>query len=106
MRVTDAGKISFVMRRVEGQLLRRVVAEHRCGAEYAEGLLLRRAKTPARRWATWRRVDQKAKIANERAEEIAAQERAEKEQAKRKANSFGVAAGDFMEHHVLANNKG
>jgi len=42
IRVTDAGKISFiVMRRVDGKLMRRVVAEHRVGAEYTEGLLTR-----------------------------------------------------------------
>src|SRR5277367_5656906 len=42
IRVTDLGKISFiVMRRVDGKLLRRVVAEHRVGAEYTDGLLTR-----------------------------------------------------------------
>ncbi len=40
--MTDTGKISFiVMRRIgsQGAPVRRVVAEHRCGAEYTEGLL-------------------------------------------------------------------
>ena len=49
LRVTDAGKISFiVMRRVDGKLLRRVVTEHRTDAEYTDGLLSQ-AREDARR---------------------------------------------------------
>ena len=51
-------------------------------------------------------VDPKQKRALARAEEIAAQERADKEQLERRANSFGVVAEDFIKRHVLAKDKG
>ena len=54
VRVTDTGKISFnVMRRIgpKGAPVRRVVAEHRCGAEYTEGLLTQ-AREDARKFHT------------------------------------------------------
>jgi integrase len=108
LRVTDAGKISFiVMRRVNGKPLRRVVAEHRVGAEYTEGLLSK-ARSHAREVLNEMRqgVDPKQKRALARAEELAAQERADREQVERKANSFGVVAEDFIKRHVLAKDKG
>jgi integrase len=103
LRVTDTGKISFiVMRRVDGKLLRRVVAEHRVGAEYTEGLLSQ-AREDAR--ATLRDmshgVDPKQKRARAREQALADDERAEKEHAERKANSFGAVAEDFIKRHVL-----
>jgi integrase len=107
IRVTDKGKISFiVMRRVEGKLLRRVVAEHRTGAEYAEGLLSK-AREDARKALhdMSQGVDPKQKRALARASEIAAQERADKEKVERKANSFESVAEDFIKRHVLAKEK-
>jgi integrase len=92
LRVTDAGKISFiVMRRVDGKLLRRVVAEHRTGADYTEGLLSN-ARDGARRALEDMRqgVDPKQKRAIAHKERLAAQ-----------ANSFGVVAEDFIRRHVL-----
>src|SRR5271165_1604944 len=108
LRVTDAGKISFiVMRPVNGKLLRRVVAEHRVGAEYTEGLLSK-ARGDAREVLNEMRqgVDPKQKRALAGAEELAAQDRADQEQVERKANSFGVVAEDFIKRHVLAKDKG
>jgi integrase len=108
LRVTDAGKISFiVMRRVDGKLLRRVVAEHRVGAEYTDGLLSR-ARDDARKALhdMSQGVDPKQKRALARAAEIAAQERAGKELLERKANSFEAVAEDFIKRHVLAKEKG
>jgi integrase len=104
LRVTDAGKISFiVMRRVNGKLLRRVVAEHRVGAEYTEGLLSK-ARADAREVLNEMRqgVDPKQK----RAQAIAAQERADKEKVERRANSFESVAEDFIKRYVLAKDKG
>jgi integrase len=92
LRVTDAGKISFiVMRRMDGKLLRRVVAEHRTGAEYTEGLLSN-ARDDARRALEDMRqgVDPKQKRAIAQKERLAAQ-----------ANSFGAVAEDFIKRHVL-----
>ena len=92
LRVTDAGKISFiVMRRVNGKLLRRVVAEHRTGAEYTEGLLSN-ARDGARRALEDMRqgVDPTQKRALAQKERLAAQ-----------ANSFGVVAEEFIKRHVL-----
>ena len=102
LRVTDAGKISFiVMRRVDGKLLRRVVAEHRVGAEYTDGLLSK-ARDDARKALEdmSHGVDPKQKRAMARAAEIAVQELADREQVERKANSFGVVAEDFIKWHV------
>ncbi len=101
LRVTDAGKISFiVMRRVQGKLLRRVVAEHRIGAEYTEGLLSQ-AREDARK--ALRDMSQGIDPKQKRA---LALEQAEKQQAERRANSFGAVAEDFIKRHVLAKDKG
>jgi integrase len=103
LRVTDAGKISFiVMRRVDGKLLRRVVAEHRVGAEYTDGLLSK-ARADAREALNEMRqgIDPKQKRARAREEELAAQERANRDKVERKANSFGVVAEDFIKRHVM-----
>jgi integrase len=108
LRVTDAGKISFiVMRRVDGKLLRRVVAEHRVGAEYTEGLLTK-ARADAREVLNEMRqgVDPKQKRALAHAQAIAAEEHADKEKGERKANSFESVAEDFIKRHVLARDKG
>ncbi len=96
LRVTDTGKISFiVMRRVDGKLLRRVVAEHRVGAEYTEGLLTqaREAAREALRDMS-KGVDPKQKQAAEK-------ERAERHHAERRANSFGTVAEEFIKRHVV-----
>jgi len=108
IRVTDKGKISFiVMRRVDGKLLRRVVAEHRVGAEYTEGLLSK-ARADAREVLDEMRrgVDPKQKRALAHAEALAVQERADKAQVERRANSFASVAEDFIKRHVLAKDKG
>ena len=99
VRVTDTGKISFnVMRRIgpKGAPVRRVVAEHRCGAEYTEGLLTQ-AREDARRFLRdmSHGVDPKAKAERER-EAVRAAE------AERSANSFESVAEDFIKRHVLA----
>jgi integrase len=108
LRVTDTGKISFiVMRRVEGKLLRRVVAQHRCGAEYTEGLLTQARKDALEAIHDMSQgVDPKQKRALARAAELATQERVEKERVERKANSFESVAEDFIKRHVLAKDKG
>ena len=103
VRVTDTGKISFnVMRRIgsKGAPVRRVVAEHRCGAEYAEGLLTQ-ARENARRVIRdmAQGIDPTAKAERER-EAVRAAE------ATRAANSFEVVAEDFIKRHVLATEKG
>jgi integrase len=108
IRVTDKGKISFiVMRRVDGKLLRRVVAEHRVGAEYSDGLLSK-AREDARKALhdMSQGVDPKKTRALARASEIAAQERADQEKVERKANSFESVAEDFIKRHVLAKDRG
>jgi integrase len=95
IRVTDAGKISFiVMRRVDGKLLRRVVAEHRVGAEYTEALLTR-AREDARVALRdmGQGVDPKQKRAIAKRKEAA-------EHAERHANSFSVVAEEFIKRHV------
>jgi len=95
IRVTDAGKISFiVMRRVDGKLLRRVVAEHRVGAEYTEGLLTRaREDARAALRDMGQGVDPKQKRAIANRKEAA-------EHAERHANSFSVVAEEFIKRHV------
>jgi integrase len=103
VRVTDTGKISFnVMRRIgsKGSPVRRVVAEHRCGAEYAEGLLTQ-AREDARRVVRDMAsgIDPKAKAERER-------ESARTAAAERSANSFESVAEDFIRRHVLATDKG
>ena len=98
LRVTDTGKISFnVMRRIgpKGAPVRRVVAEHRCGAEYTEGLLTQ-AREDAR--ASLRDMSQGVDPKQKRALAI---ERDTKERAERRANSFGAVAEDFIKWHVL-----
>ena len=103
VRVTETGKISFiVMRRVgpKGAPVRRVVAEHRCGAEYTEGLLTQAredARAALRLMAQG--VDPKAKAETDRAA-------AEREDAERTANSFEAVAEDFIKRYVLAMDKG
>jgi integrase len=103
IRVTDTGKISFnVMRRIgsKGAPVRRVVAEHRCGAEYTDGLLTQAredARTVIRDMAQG--VDPKAKAERER-------EAAQAAEATRAANSFEAVAEDFIKRHVLALEKG
>jgi integrase len=103
VRVTDTGKISFnVMRRIgsKGSPVRRVVAEHRCGAEYTEGLL-----TQAR--------DDARKVIRDMAQGIDPTAKAERQReavraaaATRAANSFEVVAEDFIKRHVLALDRG
>ena len=71
VRVTETGKISFiVMRRLgsQGAPVRRVVAEHRCGAEYTDGLLTQ-ARDDARAFLRLmtQGIDPKAKAETERA---------------------------------------
>ena len=90
------------MRRIgsKGAPVRRVVAEHRCGAEYAEGLLTRAredARAAIRDMAQG--VDPKAKAEAARAVALAAE-------ADRAANSFEAVAEDFIKRHVLATEKG
>jgi integrase len=103
VRVTETGKISFnVMRRIgsKGAPVRRVVAEHRCGAEYTEGLLTQ-AREDARKVIRdmAQGVDPKAKAERER-------ESARAAAAERSANSFESVAEDFIRRHVLATEKG
>ena len=103
VRVTETGKISFiVMRRLgsQGVPVRRVVAEHRCGAEYTEGLLTQ-AREDARALIRLmaQGIDPKAKAETERA----AVEREKTDQA---ANSFEAVAEDFIKRHVQATDKG
>jgi integrase len=103
VRVTDTGKISFnVMRRIgpKGAPVRRVVAEHRCGSEYTEGLLTQ-AREDARKFLRdmTQGVDPKAKAERER-------ESARTAAAERSANSFESVAEDFIRRHVLATDKG
>jgi integrase len=103
VRVTDTGKISFiVMRRLGpgGAPVRRVVAQHRCGAEYNEGLL-GRARDDARVALNdmAQGIDPKAKAERER-------EAARAADATRAANSFEAVAEDFIKRHVLATEKG
>ena len=103
VRVTDTGKISFnVMRRIgpKGAPVRRVVAEHRCGAEYTEGFLTQ-AREDARKFQRdmTQGVDPKAKAERERESVRAAA-------AERSANSFESVAEDFVRRHVLATDKG
>jgi integrase len=102
VRVTETGKISFnVMRRIgsKGAPVRRVVAEHRCGAEYTEGLLTQ-AREDARKVIRdmAQSVDPKAKAERER-------ESARAAAAERSANSFESVAEDFIRRHVLATDK-
>ena len=103
VRVTDTGKISFiVMRRIgsAGAPVRRVVAEHHCGAEYTEGLLTQAregARALLRHMAQG--VDPKAKIETEHAAAKAVE-------AERAANSFEAVAEAFIKRHVLATDKG
>jgi integrase len=102
VRVTDTGKISFnVMRRIgsKGSPVRRVVAEHRCGADYAEGLLTQ-AREDARRVVRdmAQGIDPKAKAEREL-------EAARAAEAERSANSFESVAEDFIRRHVLATDK-
>ena len=102
-RVTETGKISFVvMRRLgsKGAPVRRVVAEHRCGAEYTEGLLTQ-ARDDARAFLRLmsQGIDPKAKADADRTA-------AERDQADRAANSFEAVAEDFIKRHVLAIDKG
>jgi integrase len=103
VRVTDTGKISFiVMRRLgsKGAPVRRVVAEHRCGAEYNEGLLSQaREDARAALRDMMQGVDPKAKAQRER-------EAAHAAEATRAANSFEAVAEDFIKRHVLAAEKG
>ncbi|HEY5204347.1 MAG TPA: site-specific integrase [Roseiarcus sp.] len=103
MRVTETGKISFnVMRRIgpKGAPVRRVVAEHRCSAEYTEGLLTQ-AREDARKIIRdmAQGIDPKAKAERER-------EAAQAAEATRAANSFEAVAEDFIKRHVLATEKG
>lgn len=109
VRVTDTGKISFnVMRRIGPSApVRRVVAEHRCGVEYTEGLLSHAredARAALRDMA--RGIDPKAKAEVERAAAVAAEKAAEREKADRAANSFENVVEDFIKRHVLATDKG
>jgi integrase len=102
VRVTDTGKISFnVMRRIgpKGAPVRRVVADHRCGAEYTEGLLTQ-AREDARKVIRdmAQGVDPKARAERERDAARAAE-------AERSANSFESVAEDFIRRHVLATDK-
>ena len=110
VRVTDAGKISFiVMRRIGpgGAPVRRVVAEHRCGAEYTDGLLTR-AREDAREMLREmaKGVDPKAKAEAEADRQKAEAARADAAKAERAANSFEAVAEDFIKRHVLASEKG
>ncbi len=103
VRVTNTGKISFnVMRRIgpKGAPVRRVVAEHRCGIEFQEGLLTQ-AREDARKFLRdmTQGVDPKAKAERER-------ESARAAAAERSANSFESVAEDFIRRHVLATDKG
>jgi integrase len=103
VRVTETGKISFnVMRRIgpKGAPVRRVVAEHRCGAEYTEGLLTQ-AREDAR------------KVIRDMAQGIDPKAKAEREldaaraaEATRAANSFEAVAEDFIKRHVLSLDRG
>jgi integrase len=98
VRVTDSGKITFiVMRRVgpQGSPVRRVVAKHHCGAAYTEGLLTQ-AREDAR--AALRDMAQGVDPKQKRA---LLAERAERDEAERKATSFGAVAEDFIKRHVL-----
>jgi hypothetical protein len=74
--------------------LRRVVAEHRVGAEYTEGLLTR-AREDAR--AALRDMGQGVDPKQKRA---VAQKKEAAERANRVANSFGVVAEEFIQRHV------
>jgi integrase len=103
VRVTETGKISFnVMRRIgpKGAPVRRVVAEHRCGAEYTEGLLTQ-AREDARRVIRdmAQGTDPKAKAERDR-------EAARAAEVTRAANSFEAVAEDFIKRYVLATEKG
>jgi integrase len=103
VRVTETGKISFiVMRRLgsQGAPVRRVVAEHRCGAEYTEGLLTQ-ARDDARAFIRLmaQGVDPKAKAETDRAA-------VERDQAERAANSFEAVAEIFIDDYVLAKERG
>lgn len=109
VRVTDAGKITFnVMRRIGSTApVRRVVAEHRCGAEYTEGLLSQAredARAALRDMAQG--VDPRTKAEVERAAALAAEKAAEQEKAERAANAFENVVEDFIKRHVLATEKG
>jgi len=109
-RVTDTGKISFiVMRRIGpgGSPVRRVVAEHRCGSEYTDGLLTR-AREDAREMLRQmaKGVDPKAQAEAEAERQKADAARAEAAKAERAANSFEAVAEDFIKRHVLATEKG
>ena len=110
VRVTDKGKISFiVMRRIGagGSPVRRLVAEHRCGAEYAEGLLTR-AREDAREILRdmAKGIDPKGKAVAEAERQKAEAARADADKAERAANSFEAVAEDFIRRHVLAVEKG
>ncbi len=93
VRVTDTGKISFiVMRRIgkTGSPVRRVVAKHHCGAVYAEGLLTQAradAREALREMAAGIDPNEKAAKALEIAAEAAAM-------------TFAAAAEDFILRHV------
>jgi integrase len=91
VRVTDAGKASFiVMRRVDGKLLRRAVGEYRLGTEYKEGLLAQ-VRTDARAALADMGVgiDPKQRQKAEKSKD-----------AERKSNTFGAVAEEFITRHV------
>ncbi len=110
VRVTDTGKISFnVMRRIGpgGAPVRRVVGEHRCGAECTEGLLTQvreDARAALRDMAQG--VDPKTKAEAEAERQKTEAARAEAAKAERAANSFEAVAEEFIKRHVLASEKG
>jgi integrase len=103
IRVTDTGKISFnVMRRIgpKGAPVRRFVAEHRCGVDYAEGLLTR-AREDAREQLRLmgQGIDPKAKAEGDR-------QAADKAKREREANLFENVAEEFIKRYVLATKDG
>jgi integrase len=91
LRVTDTGKITFVvMRRVNGKLLRRVVGKHRTGVEYKEGLL-----TQVREDARAALREMGAGVDPKRSREAKQRVAVELQ-----ANTFGAVAEDFIQRHV------
>ncbi|HKN31186.1 MAG TPA: tyrosine-type recombinase/integrase [Roseiarcus sp.] len=95
VRVTNKGKLTFnVMRRIgpKGAPVRRVVGEHRCGAQYTEGML-----TQAREAARAALQDM-ARGVDPKQRALAEQERA----AERRANTFASVAEDFIWKHVAS----
>lgn len=110
VRTTDAGAVTFfVMRRIGtgGTPVRRVVAEHRVGAEYTEGMLTA-ARAKARAYLDLMRagIDPKQKAEDEREAAAKAEKAARKAEADAAANRFENVAKAFLEEYVHAEENG